>query len=272
MVVELVGGPRLLDPAFVHHDQLLGDVHRLLLVMGDEDRRHVHLLVEAAQPGAQVLADLGVEGAEGLVEQQHLRFHRQCPSQRHALPLAAGELVGIALGEPVELDQSQQLVHSVAGPLLAPLADLQAEGDVAEHGHVLEGGVVLEDEADLALLRRRLRGVLAVDHDRAGVEILEPGDRPQQRRLAAAARPEQRRQRAVRHVDRDVVERLKVTEALVRSLDCDSHQEPSLVVDAATGTSVPAGMGAPLLFALRPPMLINNSVVKASRARTTAPA
>ena len=78
-VVEVVGGARLLDPAFVHHDQLLGDVHRLLLVVGDEDRRHVHLLVEAAQPGAQVLADLGVERAEGLVEQQHLRLRPPAP-------------------------------------------------------------------------------------------------------------------------------------------------------------------------------------------------
>ena len=111
LLVEVVGGARLLDPAFVHHDQLLGDVHRLLLVVGDEDRRHVHLVVEAAQPGAQVLADLGVERAEGLVEQQHLRLDRQRPGQRHALALAAGELRGVAVGEPVELDQVQQLVR-----------------------------------------------------------------------------------------------------------------------------------------------------------------
>ena len=72
------------------------------------------LVVEAAQPGAQVLADLGVERAEGLVEQQHLRLDRQRPGQRHPLALAAGELVGVALGQPVELDQAQQLVHPVA--------------------------------------------------------------------------------------------------------------------------------------------------------------
>ena len=106
MLVEVVGGAGLLDPALVHHHQLLGDVHRLLLVVGDEDRRHVHLVVEVAQPGAQVLADLGVERAEGLVEQQHLRLDRQRPGQRHALALAAGELGGEAVGEPVELDQA----------------------------------------------------------------------------------------------------------------------------------------------------------------------
>ena len=114
---------------------------------------------------------------------------------------------------------------------------------------------MLEDEADLALLRRRRRRVPAVDHDLAGVELLEPGDRPQQGRLAAAARPEQGRQRAVWDVDRDVVKRLKVTKALARALDCDSHQEPSLIA-----------------FALRSPMLISSSVVRASRASTIAPA
>ena len=113
VLVEVVGAARLLDPALVHHHQLLGDVHRLLLVVGDEDRRHVHLVVEVAQPGAQVLADLGVERAEGLVEQQHLRLDRERPGQGHALALAAGELGGVAVGEPVELDQAQQLVDPV---------------------------------------------------------------------------------------------------------------------------------------------------------------
>ena len=171
------------------------------------------------QPGPQVLAHLRVERAEGLVEQQHLRLHRQRPGQRHPLPLAAGELGGIAVGEPVELDQAQQLVHAVGDLRLVPLADLQAEADVLEHGHVLEGGVVLEDEPDFALLGRLLGDVLVVDHDAAGVERLEPGDRPQQGRLAAAARSEQGGQRPVRDLDRYVVKRPKVTEALVGSLD-----------------------------------------------------
>ena len=78
---------------------------------------------------------------------------------------------------------------------------------------------MLEDEADFALLGRLLGDVLAVDQDPAGIEVLEPGDRPQQRRLAAAAGPEQGGERPVRDLDRYVVKRLKVPEALVGSLD-----------------------------------------------------
>jgi hypothetical protein len=52
----------------------------------------VHVVVQAAQPAAQLLAHLGVERAEGLVEQQDLRLDGQRPGQRDALALAAGKL------------------------------------------------------------------------------------------------------------------------------------------------------------------------------------
>ena len=89
MLVELARRAGLLDLALVHDHDLLGDLHRLLLVVGDEDRRHVDLVVEAAQPRAELLADLRVERAERLVEEQHLRLDRERPGERHALALAA---------------------------------------------------------------------------------------------------------------------------------------------------------------------------------------
>ncbi len=62
--------------ALVHHHDLLGDLHRLLLVVRHEDRRHVDLLVQPAQPFAQLAADLRVQRAERLVQQQHLAAAR----------------------------------------------------------------------------------------------------------------------------------------------------------------------------------------------------
>ena len=67
--------------------------------MGDEERGVTGLVVQFAKPLAQVLADLGVECAEGLVEEQHAGFDGECPGERHALPLAARELGGVALFE-----------------------------------------------------------------------------------------------------------------------------------------------------------------------------
>ena len=73
---------------------------------------------------------------------------------------------------------------------------------------------MLEHEADAAVLGRELGGVAVGDHDPAPVGLLEPGDHPQERGLPAAARAEQGRQRAVRHVDRDVVQGDEVAELL----------------------------------------------------------
>ena len=140
MVVDLVGRADLLDPAVVHHHDAVGDLERLVLVVGDEHAGDVHLVVQPAQPAAQLLAHLRVERAERLVEQQHPRLDGERARQRDALALAAGELRGIAVAEPVELHQREQLVRPapdrrVVGPRRArPHA--QAEGDVLEDGHV----------------------------------------------------------------------------------------------------------------------------------------
>ena len=172
-LVELLRRAHLLDPALVQHDDLVGDLERLLLVVGDEQAGDVDLVVELAQPGAELVADLGVEGAEGLVEEQHLGPRRERPRQGDPLPLAAGELRRVAVGVAGELHQLQQLVDP--GLDLGPgqLPHLQAEGDVLAHGHVAEQGVVLEDEADAPLLDRQVGGVLAGELDAAGVGRLQ---------------------------------------------------------------------------------------------------
>ena len=114
VLVEVARPADLLDPALVHHRDPVGDLHRLLLVVRDDHGRRVRLVVESAQPDAQVLADARVERAERLVEQQHLRLDRERAGERHPLALAAGELGRIAVGEALELDERDQLVDARA--------------------------------------------------------------------------------------------------------------------------------------------------------------
>ena len=122
---------------------------------------------------------------------------------------------GQTVGELLEVDELEQLVHPLLDLVLRPLADLEAERDVAEDREVLERGVVLEHEADVAPLRRQRRWRRRRrSRPRPQSGSLEPGDDAQQRRLAAAARAEQRGQRPVRDVDGDVVERDEIAEAL----------------------------------------------------------
>ena len=130
VLVEVVRLAGLLDSALVHDHDLPGDLHRLLLVVGDEDRRHVDLVVEAAQPLAELLADVRVQRAERLVQQQHLGLDGERASQRHPLALAARELRRVAVAEPLEVHEPDQLLHPLVDLLLRALADAQAEGDV----------------------------------------------------------------------------------------------------------------------------------------------
>ena len=92
-----------------------------------------------------------------------------------------------------------------------------AEGDVLADAQVREQRVALRHEADVPVLGlhpvpRAGDGPL-VDADRPGVGALEPGDEPQQRRLARAAGAQQREQLAALHVEGDVVDRAQSPEA-----------------------------------------------------------
>ena len=65
--------------------------------------------------------------------------------------------------------------------------------------------------------------VLPFDAHDAAVRRVEACDDAQQGRLAAAARAEERRQRPGGHLERDVVERHGVAEALGDGFDVDAH-------------------------------------------------
>ena len=76
----------------------------------------------------------------------------------------------------------------------------------------------LEHHAEVALMRRDLRDVLAVDQDAAGGRLLKAGNHPQQRGLAAAGRPEQADERAVGHGEIDMIDRRDIAEAFGNAL------------------------------------------------------
>ena len=140
---------------------------------------------------AQRHAHLGVERRQRLVEQQQLRLRRQRAGQRHALLLAAGKLVGIAVAELRQLDELQHLGDALVGLRLWHAGDLEAEGDVLRDRQVGEQRIGLEHHADIALVGLQPGDVLAADDDRAGGRLLEAGDHAQHRRLAAARRSEE---------------------------------------------------------------------------------
>ena len=132
-VVDLRRRGELVDPARVHDGDAVGHRHRLLLVVRDHDEGDADVALDPLELDLHRLAQLEVERAERLVEQQHLRLHDQRAGERHALLHAAGELRGLRLLAPGQAHELERLVGLLVALLLADLALLEAVGDVVEH-------------------------------------------------------------------------------------------------------------------------------------------
>jgi hypothetical protein len=83
----------------------------LLLVVGQVEEGDPHLALDALQLRLHLLAQLLVERAERLVEQQHRGAVDERPGQRHTLLLAARELARPRLLAPPQLDRLEGLGH-----------------------------------------------------------------------------------------------------------------------------------------------------------------
>ena len=73
LLVDVLGRAALLDDAVVHDRDPVGHRERLLLVVGDVEERDPDLALDRLQLDLHLLAQLQVERAERLVEQQHRR-------------------------------------------------------------------------------------------------------------------------------------------------------------------------------------------------------
>ncbi len=93
-------------------------------------------------------AERGVEGGEGLVEEDDLGLRGEGAGQGDALLLAAGELMGVAAGQAGQADQFEQLVH----PAAAALGAGQGERHIAPDAEMREQRTLLGHIADPSLL------------------------------------------------------------------------------------------------------------------------
>ena len=196
-LVELLRRADLEHAAVLHHRHAVGERQRLFLVVGHVDGRDAELLLELADLGAHLHADLRVEVRERLVEQQDVRVEHERPRQRHALLLTARELSRVARLEAREVDLAQPFVEPRRDLGRPELPQLEAVGDVVRDRHVGPERVVLEHHADVPLVRRQPVHHAVAEADLARVGLVEAGHEPQQRRLAAARRAQEREQLAV---------------------------------------------------------------------------
>ena len=197
MVVEIRRCTDLLQVAGPHDGNGVGHRHGFLLVMRDMDEGDAHLLLDPLELDLHLPAQLEVERAEGLVEQQDVGFVDDGAGKGDPLLHAAGQLPRTLLGAVAQLHQLEGF-HRLAPPV-GDLALAQAETDVVEHAEVREQRVALEHRVHLALVGAGGRDVVLAEEDLAGGGLLQPGDHPQGGGLAAAGRAEESEERAARH-------------------------------------------------------------------------
>ena len=219
MVVDVLGAAHLGHDALFHDDDLVGDGHGLGLVVGDVDRRDAQLLLDAADLGAHGHAQLGVQVGQRLVKEQHARLHHQRAGQRHALLLAAGELVGHAALHAAHLHQVQNGPDPLLDFRLGHLAQLEAVRHVVKHIIMREQRVALKHHGGVALVGGQLVDGLAAQVNFALVRALKAGHHAKRRGFSAAGGAQERHEAARRDIQRHVVHGIKVLACLGVGID-----------------------------------------------------
>ena len=218
-------GERLGDllevPAAGEDGHAVGEADGLVDVVGDEQDGGAHLGEDLRELGLEVPAELGVDGAEGLVEQEDGRVGGERAGHADALALSTGELVreAAAVGPHGQADQLEHLFHAASGAGTVPAEELRHRRDVGLDRPVRQQADVLDDVPDPAAELHRVegRGVDVVEQDAAARGFDEAVDHAQGGGLAAAGRADQRE-----HLPRfrDEAERLDGDGAAARTGVC----------------------------------------------------
>src|SRR5918998_628893 len=143
------------------------------------------LALEAQDEVPHLFPEVGVERAEGLVEEQEPRVGDEGAGERYPLLLAARELLRRAIGETLHPHAPQGLVDPAPGLPLGGAAHLEAEPDVPGDAHVGEEERLLEDHRRLAPLGRGADDGAAPDPHVARGRAQEASHHLQRRGLAA---------------------------------------------------------------------------------------
>jgi len=198
---------QLAQAALVQHGDALPHRHRFHLVVRHVDHGGPELAVEFEELGPHLRPQLGVEVRERLVEEEHLRLAHDGPPQRRPLALAARQLRRASLQQLAEPEAVGRLGDAPQDLAPGHAPHLERERDVLAHREVRIQRVVLEHHGDVAGGGGVVGDHAIADEDLPGRRLLESGDAPQCRRLAASRRAEHHQELPIGDRERDVAER-----------------------------------------------------------------
>ena len=177
--------------AAAHHRDAVRHRHRLALVVGDEDEGRAGRAVQRATIQSDLLAQLEVERAERLVEQQHLRIVDSARAMAMRLPLPARQRVDAPVAVAGQAHQLQRLGHLRADGGALPLLISSPKAMFCATVRCGNSAMCWK----IMLVRRRYGGsatALRPPISRSpALGVSKPPDDAQKGRLAAARRAQQ---------------------------------------------------------------------------------
>src|SRR3954462_558330 len=216
--------------AVIQHHHAVGDVHHHAHVVLDQHHGRAELVVHVQDEAAHVLLLLQVHAGHGLVQQQHLRFHRERAAEVHALLQPVRQLSHGHLAVGLDLQEVDDAFHRLAVCDLLALRRADAQGlqqqvaadaqvaarhDVVQDAHALEQRQVLEGARDAHLRHLAAPHVLeaaAAKGDRALLVLVHALDAIEHGALAGAVGADDGAHLVLAHVEGDVGERLHAAE------------------------------------------------------------
>ncbi|MBA7591329.1 hypothetical protein ES708_33482 [subsurface metagenome] len=200
--------------------------------MGHIDRGDLGLLLDPADLLAHVDPQLGIQIAQGFIEEKKLRIVDQSPGQGDALLLTAGQLAGLAFLSRLEPHHFNDAVDSFGNLPRGELSYPQPIGHVLEDRHVRKQGVALEYHADVSSERRDRREVPTEKINGSTGRFFESGDAAQGGGFSAAAGSQKGEQLSLLNIQIRIVQGLYLVvfppENLAEILDRQS--DPAVVV------------------------------------------
>ena len=191
VVVHLQRRADLLNLARTQHHDLVGQGHRLDLVVGDVDDGGAQLAVQAGDFDAHVHAQFGIQVGQGFVKQKHFGVAHDGPANRHPLALAAGQSLGLAIHQRLQAENLGGGIHLGGHLGFGSPGKTQGEAHVLAHRHMRVQRVRLEHHGDAALGRVYVVDAHAANFQVAAGDVFQAGHHAQQGRFAAAGRADE---------------------------------------------------------------------------------
>src|SRR5690349_10797828 len=170
----------------------LGELERDVGRGDDEAARGPVPVDRPLQPGHGI----AIEPGRRLVEEPQRRRAEEEPCEREAPSLTGGEETRRRVAETVETECRERAIDL----LLARLLDVSPEGEILAHRQRRLHRILVADETDPGAMRGRIvADRRAVPEEAAILGRRQPGEEPQEARLAAAVRPQKEERAAARH-------------------------------------------------------------------------